>query len=69
MEYYIGKFDGDLKKYLFMFNDNDSNWIYIDLFNDYPDYITQQLVRRWLGFYIRKNTWFNKNVWEYLKIN
>ena len=25
-------------KYLFMFSDN--NWIYIDLYNEYPDYIT-----------------------------
>ena len=58
MEYYIGKFDGDLKKYLFMFNDNDSNWIYIDLFNDYPDYITpsNSVGDDWWDFTLREKT-------------
>ena len=58
MEYYIGKFDGDLRKYLFMFNDNESNWIYIDLYNEYPDYITpsNNVGDDWWDFTLKEKT-------------
>ena len=56
MEYYIGKFDGELKKYLFMFSDN--NWIYIDLYNEYPDYITPKnnVGNEWWHFTLKEKS-------------
>ena len=58
MEYYIGKFDGELKKYLFMFSDKDNNWIYIDLYNEYPDYITPKntVGNEWWHFTLKEKS-------------
>ena len=74
MDYYIGKFDGDLKKYLFMFNDKDNNWIYIDLCNEYPDYITpnNNVGDDWWDFTLKEKTVDSTNkfsIGDILKIN
>ena len=42
MEYKIDKFNGEIKKFLFCFTSLDNHWIYLDLFNDYPNYKTPE---------------------------
>ena len=74
MEYYIGKFDGDLKKFLFIFNDENSNWIYIDLFNEYPYYVTpsNSVGDDWWDFTLKEKKLDSTNkfrIGDILKIN
>lgn len=72
MEYKIDKFDSELKKFLFIFS--DKNWIYIDIFNDYPNYTTPKnnIADEWWDFTLTKklnNSTSKFNIGDVIKIN
>ena len=64
MEYKIDKFNGEIKKFLFCFTSLNNHWIYLDLFNDYPNYKTPEnsVGDEWWDFTLKEKKHINNNI-------